>query len=85
MQYIRWDSNLYLKDSMFSNQRLSPLGDAESQRNKLNYYIIILNMLKEKSLSRQSREKVFWQLLIVSCKLTVTKWKSIQPKIKVGY
>ena len=59
MQYIRWDSNLHLKDSMFSNQRLRPLGHAESERNKLNYYIIILNMLKEKSLSRQSRERVF--------------------------
>ena len=65
--YIRWDSNLYLKDNMFSSQCLRPLGHADSQRSNPNYDVIILNMLKEKSLSRQSRERVFWQLLIVSC------------------
>ena len=81
IQYIRWDLNLYLKDNMFSGQRLGQFGHADSQRNKSNYNVVIL---KEKSLSRQSRERVFWQFLIVSCKLTDTKWKSIQPKIKVG-
>ena len=73
IQYIRWDSNLCLKDNTVLNQSLRPIGHAESQRNKPNYYVIILNMLKEKSLSCQSRERVFWQLLIVSCQLTVTK------------
>ena len=47
----------------FEPQRLRPLDHADSQHNKPNYYVIILNMLKEKSLSRQSRERIFWQLL----------------------
>ena len=68
IQYIGWDSNpLHLKENTFSSQRPRPLGHTDSQRNKPNYYVIILNMLKEKSLSRPSCERVFWQLLIVSC------------------
>ena len=71
IQYIISDGILtpYLKDHTFSDQRLRPLGHADSQRNtgKSTCGVIILNMLKEKSLFRQSREKVFWQLLIVSC------------------
>ena len=67
IQYIGWDSKPYLKVNMFSGQRLRPLGHADSQLNKSNYGVIILNMHKEKSLFRQSRERVFWQLLIVSC------------------
>ena len=48
-------------------RRLRPHGHADSLRNKLNYSIFILNMLKEKILYRQSRESVVWQLFIVSC------------------
>ena len=46
---IRGDLNLYLKDNTYrySNQLLRPLGHADSQRNKSNYDVIILNMLKE--------------------------------------
>ena len=43
------------------------IGHADSQRNKANYGVIILNMLKEKSFFCQSCEMVFLQLLIVSC------------------
>ena len=64
IQYIGWDSNPIPKRRYLLEP---PLGHAYSQRNKTNYDIIILNMFKEKSLSRQSRERVFWQLLIVSC------------------
>ena len=35
-----------------SSQRLRPLGHVKSQCNKPNYSIIILDMLKEKSLFR---------------------------------
>ena len=59
MQYIRCDSNLYLKDNTLSSQRLRSFDHPDSQRNKSDYYVIIFNMLKEKSLSRQSRERVF--------------------------
>ena len=62
IQYIRWDSNPYLKDNTFSDQRLRPLSHADSQYNQSNYDIIILDMLKEKFLFRQSCERVFWQL-----------------------
>ena len=48
IQYIR-----------FSTQRLRPLGHADSQSNKPTYGVIILNMLKEKSLSRQFRKMYF--------------------------
>ena len=36
-----------------------------------NYDVVILNMLKEKSLSRQSRERVFWQLLVDSYEMEI--------------
>ena len=64
---ILWSDWADAKDNTFSGQRLRPVGHTDSQRNKPNYYIIIRNVLKVKYLSRQSRERVFWQLLIVSC------------------
>ena len=50
IHHIGWDSNLYLNDNTFLSQRLRPLSHADSQRNNSNYDVIILNMLKEKTL-----------------------------------
>ena len=51
----------------FADQRLRPLGHADLKLNPTNYGVIVLNMFKEKILFRQSRKRVFWRLLIVSC------------------
>ena len=70
IQHIGWDSNL--KDNTYWSQRLEPLGHADSQRNESDYDIITLNMLKEKSFSRQSLESI---LVVVNCQLLVDSYE----------
>ena len=70
IQYIRWDSNPYLKDNTFSDQRLRLLGHAYSQHNQSNYY------------TQHAQRKIFISpiprkgiLAVVNCQLLVDSYE----------
>ena len=63
----------YLKDNTFVSQRLRPLGRTDSQRNKPNNYIIIVNMFKEKTFISPIPRKGI--LAVVNCQLLVDSYE----------
>ena len=66
--------NLYLKDNTFWSQRLRPLGHADSQRNKPNYYICYntQHALRKIFISPIPRTSI---LAFVNCQLLVDSYE----------